>query len=74
MDAQHKWEMIALNAIEQAATSNWMLAQAAHEAEAAGDVIDPKKIADFARETQLRLARDIRQLREITQQREEEQP
>jgi hypothetical protein len=71
-DAKHNWEMIALNAIEQAAQSNWRLAQAAHEAEANGQVIDPKKLALFARETQMRLARDIRELRRITAEREEE--
>jgi hypothetical protein len=70
MDAQHKWEMTALNAIEQAAQANSMLATAISDAIDSGNTIDPKKLLSLIRENQARLARDVRQLRRITTERE----
>lgn len=73
-DAQYKWEILALNAIEQAARTNWMLAHAIQETISAGQPINPNQLLAIIRENQLRLGRDIRGLRDITDQRRKEQP
>lgn len=70
---QYKWELIALNAIEHAAQSNWVLALAANEAANNGRPVDPGKLLAFVRENQARLQRDLRDLRKITEQREKEE-
>lgn len=72
-DAQFKWEMIALNAIEHAARFNLILAKIAQEPFETGKPIDPYKILGFVRDNQIRLSRDLRDLRKLTQQREREQ-
>ena len=74
MDSQAKWEMTALNALEQAATSNLTLMKKMADAAAMRQSVDPLELMAVLRESQVRMARDIRALREITKQREKEQP
>jgi predicted proteasome-type protease len=73
MDAQGLWELTALNALEQAVQANCILAQTIDAAVSVGKPLDVLELLALIRETQQRLARDVRQLRKITQQREKEQ-
>lgn len=74
MDAQYKWEMTALNALEQAAIAQCQIAVSISEALAAGKLPDINEVLKLVRESQIRLARDIRELRKLTGERFEEQP
>ena len=74
MDAQAKWEATALNALEQASTGIYSLALAIQTAVNNGETINPEQILKILRETQIRLHRDLREMRRLTDQREREQP
>lgn len=73
MDAQGLWELTALNALEQAVQANCILAQTIDAAVSVGKPLDVLALLALIRETQHRIAHDIRQLRVITEQREKEQ-
>ena len=74
MDAQAKWEATALNALEQASTGIYSLTLAIQTAVNNGKTINPVQILEILRETQIRLHRDLREMRKLTDQREREQP
>lgn len=68
MDGQGKWELTALNAIEQAVTSNALMAKMLR------DGASPAELLALIHDTQIRLARDVKALRAFTVEREKEQP
>jgi hypothetical protein len=74
MDAQAKWEATALNALEQAMLANARLAKLVFTAAQLGGGINPQELIDLIHETQIRLARDLRTMRNLTVQREKDQP
>ena len=69
LDPQARWEMCALNALQQAVEANARLAHDIQAALNAQQPLNPLELLIVIADTQHRLARDLREMRRLSLQR-----